>query len=370
MASTLTFVRDSNAAEIRTLIFPDQIGAFVQQGIDVVCEAGLGAGYGITDEVFACAGAQILPSGEAWTNANIIAKYKPPTPVDVARMPPGCTFASYLHLEDNPPLADALCRQRIRALAFEFIEEPKGHFPVTRGHSEIAGKMAVIYGAYHLQSHLGGSGVFLPAIPDVESANVLVIGYGNSGGAAARTAAELGANVTVLGRDMSRLRAFAASMPANVTCITYSADILRKLLPRMDLVIGAILISTYDTEPVITTDMVKSMRKGSMIVDVTCGYGPGYLETFDRQSTLEEPVYERHGILHCKIDKLPGGVPVSSARALSGLCLPYLVRLANAPVNENIPDEALAAAIVTDNGRITHSHVAKLLGKHPARQEG
>ena len=151
-------------------------------------------------------------------------------------------------------------------------------------------------------------------------------------------------------------------MPRNVTCVENEAGVLRQLLPSMDLVIGALLISTRETLPLVTTEMVKSMKNGSMIVDVTCGYGPGYLETFDRETTLEDPVFERFGVLHCKIAKLPGGVPVTSAQALSRLCQPYLTRLArlvhDAPATI---DPVFAKAEVTKGGKITNPLVAAML---------
>lgn len=363
MSRSITFVRDSNPLEVRSLIFPDLVPEYVSQGIEVKCETGIGRGYGICDHEFAAAGAAILTTEDAWKEASLIAKYKPPTPEDVARMPLGCSYASYLHLEDNAALALALQKQSIRAFAFEFIEEPSGHFPVTRAHSEIAGKMAVIYGAYHLQTHLGGNGVFLPSVPDAAPANVLVIGYGNAGSASAVTAAALGADVTVLGRNASTLRAFSALMPRNVKCLINDQYILKEILPSMDLVIGAILISTRDTAPMITESMVMTMKNGSMIIDVTCGYGAGYIETFDRETTLEAPVFQKFGVLHCKIDKLPGGVPVTSARALSRLCLPYLARLAKNHLNQSIEDQALSKAEVTFKGRISNSYVAGMLEK-------
>ncbi|MEM7208166.1 MAG: NAD(P)-dependent oxidoreductase [Pseudomonadota bacterium] len=363
IAKSVTFVRDSNPNEVRSLMFPELVTDYLDQGIQVFCEAGIGQGYGIHDLQFEQAGAVVLSAKDAWAKASLIAKYKPPTPDDVARMPFGCSYASYLHLEDNRALANALCDQGIRSFAFEFIEEPLGEFPVTRAHSEIAGKMAVIYGAYHLQSHLGGNGVFLPRIPDATPAKVLVIGYGNSGAAAATTAAALGADVTVLGRNRSRLRAFSALMPGNVTCLINEGDVLGQLLPSVDLVVGAILISTRETPAMITTDMVKTMRKGSMIVDVTCGYGPGYLETFDQETSLEAPVCSRFGVLHCKIDKLPGGVHRSSAQALSRLCAPYLCRLASVHNHLTIDDRALAKAEVTRDGAVSSEYVASMLKK-------
>jgi len=361
MSQSVTFVCDSNPKEVRSLIFPDLVPDYIAQGVQVICATGIGRGYGVLDCEYEEAGATVLSTEDAWSQATLIAKYKPATPEDVAKIPIGCCYASYLHLENNPSLAKALCSRQVSSFAFEFIEEPAGHFPITRGHSEIAGKMAVIYGAYHLQSHLGGNGVFLPSIPNVDPAKVLVIGYGNSGAAAATTAAALGADVTVLGRDSSRLRGFSALMPRNVNCLTNEPGLMERLLPETDLVIGAILISTKETPPLITTEMVKSMQPGSMIVDVTCGYGPGYLETFDRESTLEDPIYTRYGVLHCKIDKLPGGVHRSSAQSLSRLCLPYLSRLAKYHGSDLVDDVALAKAQVTKDGIVSNEYVASML---------
>ena len=146
MDLSITFLRDSDPREIRSLIFPELVRDYLSNGVQVMCEAGIASGYGISDTEFERAGAIVLDTPMTRENTSLISKYKPPTPEDVSRMPVGCSFASYLHLEDNPPLAAAFCKRRIRAFAFEFIEDPEQQFPVTRAHSEIAGKMAVLYG--------------------------------------------------------------------------------------------------------------------------------------------------------------------------------------------------------------------------------
>jgi alanine dehydrogenase len=186
---------------------------------------------------------------------------------------------------------------------------------------------------------------------------VLVIGYGNVGGAAARTAHALGAQVTVLGTNPERLRRFQATLPG-VTCRLNSREMLEREVPAADLVIGAILISTYDTEPMIGEDLVSRMRPGSVIVDVTAGYGAGYLPTFDRLTTLPDPVYERFGVLHCKIDAFPAAVPRTATRAVGPVIVPYLIALGRA-IYDGTPDPVSAAGRITAAGQITHPEVER-----------
>lgn len=246
----------------------------------------------------------------------------------------------------------------IVSYSFEFFRTPDGIFPLSVPSSEVSGKLAVLYGAYHLQKHLGGRGVLLADVVGVERPRVLVIGHGNAGGAAARLAHALGADVVVLGTNRERLRRFQAGVPSTVECHLNSPEILAREVPRSDLVIGAILISSYDTEAMIDEGLVRHMRPGSVIVDVTCGYGSGYLPTFDRETTHLAPVYERFGVLHCKIDALPSSVPVTVARAVAPVRAPYLIALGRA-IFEGIEDPVSEAGKITEKGRVVHPEVKR-----------
>jgi alanine dehydrogenase len=179
------------------------------------------------------------------------------------------------------------------------------------------------------------------------------------GGAAARSAAALGAQVTVLGRRQHALRAFAATVAPNVACRILTRAVLEDVIPRSDVVIGAILESTWDTPALIPPALVAEMPTGAVLIDATAGYGPGYLPTFDRQSTATEPVFERHGVLHCKLDSLPKFVPITATYALSAVAAPYLAAMARAALLEDEQDPVSAAGRVVAGGEIVHPVVER-----------
>jgi alanine dehydrogenase len=226
--------------------------------------------------------------------------------------------------------------------------------------SEISGHMAVIYAAYHLQDQLGGSGKMLGRIPGVEATRVLVIGHGNAGGAAARTAAALGADVTVVGTSLSRLRRFAATAPANVTCELNTPTVLERIAAKCDVIIGAIRISNHGTEAIVTDAMVQSMRPGSVVVDVTCGYGAGYLPTADHRTRELTDAYKRHGVIHIKNDCMPKLVYLTATSAMSRAAFPYLLALAES-FYTGVPDRVSQRGQVTSDGAVVHPHIQQEL---------
>lgn len=200
--------------------------------------------------------------------------------------------------------------------------------------------------------------MLLADIVGAEPPRVLVIGYGNAGGAAARMASSLGAEVAVLGTNRERLRRFQATVPSSVECHLNSPETLAREVQKADLVIGAILISTYDTEPMITEDLLNQMKRGAVIVDVTVGYGSGYLPTFDHQTSHDEPMYERSGVLHCKIDAMPGSVPLTATQAVSPLITPYLIQLGHS-IFDGVEDPTSRAGQITRGGEVIHPEVQR-----------
>ena len=249
------------------------------------------------------------------------------------------------------------------------VQDADGIFPLSVASSEIAGKLAILHGAYYLQRHFGGAGILLAGVVGLKPPKVLVIGHGNAGGAAARLAATLGANVVVLGTNRERLRRFQATVPSSVTCYVNSPEVLARELPEADLVIGAILISTYDTPPIIDEDLVKCMKKGAVIVDITCGYGTGYLPTGDQFTSFGHPVTERHGVLHCKIKNLPAAVPVTTNEAVSTLITPYLIALGNAIFDDGIYDPVSVSGKIVEHGIIVHPEVERNMKMIDALEE-
>jgi alanine dehydrogenase len=355
----VSILKETRAGEKRVIILPDQVREFGEAGFEVLVETGAGNGTGASDGDYKKAGADIVPTDQAWQLSDFVLKYKAPGPHEYEYLRKDLCLGAFFHAEGNQELADELLKTGTRAYSYEFFRTAEGIFPLAVPDSEISGKLAVLYAAYHLQSHLGGSGVLLTDTPYVKQPRVVVIGYGNAGAAAARTAHALGAEVVVLGRNRERLRRFAASAPG-ITCHLNTPDVLEREVMEADLVVGAILISTFDTPPMIDESLVRRMKPGSMIVDVTVGYGSGYLPTFDRQTTHVDPVYERYGVLHCKIDAMPGSVPHTASRAVSPLITPYLIELGDL-LYEGRPAPTADAGKITDGGQMTHHELERHL---------
>ena len=359
MKKAISIIKEKRAGESRVILTPREVRLFVDNGFRVFVERGAGENVGITDASFEEAGAQLVDTETAWNSSKLILKYKPPTDEEIEYLNEDKVLGAVFHAEGNPSLINKLMNSGVTAFTYEFFRTKEGIFPLSVASSEIAGKVAVIYGAYHLQRQLGGEGVLLAPVVNVQGPKVLVIGYGNAGGAAARLAVAMGGQVTVLGTNREKLRAFQSTMSQNVRCLINSPEVLEREIVDADLVIGAILISTYDTPPMVTEELVKKMKKGSMIVDVTAGYGSGFLETFNQDTTFEEPVYEKFGVLHCKIDVLPLAYPITTVDAMSQHLAPYLLKFAESVYDLMIEDATSQAGKIVEAGKITHPEVLR-----------
>ena len=359
MKKIVSIIKEKKQGERRVILTPREIKLFKDAGFEVLVEKEAGLGIGIADIEYQKKGAKIVDTKTAWTKSNFILKYKPPIDDEFKYIDSTKNLCAVFHAEGNKELTKKLLNSGCTAYSYEFFKTPQGIFPLSVASSEIAGKVAVIYGAYHLQAHLGGSGVLLAPVVNVSSPKVLVIGYGNSGGSAARLASAMGAQVTVLGTNREKLRSFQATMPTGTRCFINSRKVLEKEVVDADLVIGAILISTYDTPTMIGEDLVKKMKKGSMIVDVTAGYGSGFLPTFDHSTTFENPVYKKFGVLHCKIDVLPLAYPATTVDAMSQHLAPYLVDLGESIYNSKIKNQTATNGKIVENGKIIHPEVKR-----------
>ena len=247
------------------------------------------------------------------------------------------------------------------AYAFEFFRTADGIFPCCVTDSELAGHLAVVYGAYHLQRHLGGRGVLLCHLPGLAPPKVVIIGHGNAGGAAARTALALGAEVVVFGRDPDRLRQFQGRVSPRLKCCVVARAALEREIPDADLVAGVILISSYDTPPMIDPSLVARLKPGAVLVDVTCGYGPGYLPTFDRETSHDDAAYVVHGVTHIKIGALPATIPVTASALASATLGPYLIDLTCARREGVVEPPVIAAGKIVEDGRVVHPEVRRQL---------
>jgi alanine dehydrogenase len=358
MKKTVSILKERRNGERRVILTPQAIPQFVAHGYRVAVERDAGASVGYSDQDYADAGASIVSQNEAWAEAAVVFKYKAPGPEEWEFFRPNLAVASFMHAEGNLAFTEAMRASGITSYALEFCKTADGEFPVPVSDNEISGKLAVILAAYHLQATHGGRGVLLSKVPGVDAPKVVVIGYGNAGAAAAQLSAAMGASVTVFGTRQRGLRRIQSLMPPNVVCQINTKEALEKAVLEADVVIGAILISTYDTPPMLDALLVKKMKRGAVIVDVTCGYGSGYMPTFDKLTFHDSPFYEKYGVLHCKIDAMPASVPLTAAPATSYNVAPYLLGIAEDVVS-NIPDFTSRSAIVTKAFEVIHPEVLR-----------
>jgi alanine dehydrogenase len=350
--------------ERRTILTPAVAQALTETGFTVIAEPGIGSKVFIGDDAYAAAGVRFTHADEAWA-APLVLRYKSPAPADLSRLRCGQHVAALFHAEGDPALLAALKASRVTAWSYEFVIQD-GRFPLGRPGGQIAGIQAVLTGARALQAP-PGRGVLLARVDGAAPADVLIIGSGNVGGSAAKMAAALGARVTVLAHNLrSRVR-YQKRAPSGVRVLVNTRTVLLNQLPKADLVIGAILVSTYDTSPMISEDDLALMRPGAVIVDATCGYGAGYLPTAGPVQRPGDPPRVVAGIVHVKLDMLPALVPVTTTDAYAGNALPYLVRLARAALL-GTPDPAIEPARIAHDGRLVHPVLiqhARIYGMHP-----
>jgi alanine dehydrogenase len=352
----ISILKESRDGDQRVILMPREAASFVAHGYEVFVENDAGHGQGALDGDYRAAGAKIVDTAGAWAASDVIFKCRCPSAAEYKYFRPGMHLGATFYLGDKPDLAEVLTSERVCAYSYEMFEDDDGTFPLMTTDSEISGHMAVIYAAYHLQDQLGGSGKMLGRMPGVEATRVLVIGHGNAGGAAARTAAALGADVTVVGVSQARLRRFAATVPPNVTCRLSTPELLEAIVGQCDVIIGAIRVSNHGTAPIVTDEMVARMRPGSVIIDVTCGYGPGYLPTADVRTRELTQAYKRHGVTHIKNDCMPKLVYLTATAAMSSVAFPYLLALAES-VYTGTPDPVSARGQVTRDGAVVHPHI-------------
>jgi alanine dehydrogenase len=351
----VSLLRERRPGELRALLLPQDAGRLCEI-CDLRVETGTGRGLGIPDEAYARAGARITDTRAAWGSADFLLKLKAPTVAEVRQIRRGASIAALFHAEGAPDVVTSLLARDISSYSFEYFQDDRGAFPLMAATGEIAGQMAVIYAAYHLQSHLDGSGVSLPACTCAHGARVAVIGYGNAGRAAAKTALALGAEVTVY-----TLHGVPDGDPASWTSLTFRVlgdPGTTDGLAEADVIIGAIRVSTYDTPAIVTADIVRRMRPGSVIVDVTAGFGAGYIQTSTRLTSLEAPYYLVDGVKHIKIRTLPLGVHQAAAAQISQTYAPHICRLI-ASLEEGSDDTVSQRGKIIARGKILNSHVRK-----------
>jgi alanine dehydrogenase len=345
--------------ENRVAVVPSGVRELVAHGHKVYVQATAGNGSGFSDDEFRAAGAEILPTIEdVYAIAEMIVKVKEPIKPEYPLIRKGQLLFTYFHFACDRELTDAMLNAGAVCIAYETVRLADGSLPLLIPMSEVAGRMSVQEGCRFLEKPQGGRGVLLGGVPGVKPAKVLILGAGVVGRNAALMAAGLGADVTIADISLPVLRHVAEVMPKNVKTIYSSRHNIEQELPTADLVIGSVLIPGAKTPHLVTRDMLKLMRRGTLLVDVAIDQG-GCFET-SHPTTHSEPTYEVDGIVHYAVANIPGAVPCTSTLALTNATLPYAVKLADMGWREACrADKALAQGLNVVDGKITFPGVAE-----------
>jgi alanine dehydrogenase len=348
--------------ENRVALTPAGVISFVNAGHTVLVEKNAGIGSGFNDDDYAKAGAKIIESAEqVWTQANMIMKVKEPLASEYQYFRPGLILFTYLHLAAEPALAEALKAKGVIAIAYETVSVNRT-LPLLTPMSEVAGRMAPQIGAQFLQKNNGGLGILLAGVPGVNRGKVTIIGGGIVGTNAAKVAIGLGADVTIIDLNADRLRQLDDIFGNQVKTLMSNPFNIAEAVAEADLLIGAVLIPGAKAPKLVTEEMVKSMKPGSVIVDVAIDQG-GIVETDDHVTTHDNPTFEKYGVIHYSVANIPGAVPRTSTIALTNVTVPYALQIANKGVYKAISENpALKLGVNVANGEITYEAVAKDLG--------
>lgn len=361
---TIGVPREIKNNENRVAITPAGVHALATRNHRVLIERAAGEGSGIADAEYERAGAEISESAaRVFAEADVIAKVKEPLESEYALLRENQTLFTYLHLAPNGPLTRALVGRGVTGIAYETVQTASGALPLLAPMSEVAGRMSVQVGANMLQRYNGGMGVLLGGVPGVMPAEVVIVGGGVVGTNAAKIAVGMGARVTVLDINQNRLAHLDDVFGGRVSTLVSNEYNVAEMIRRADLLIGAVLVVGARAPRLVTEAMVRTMKKGSVIVDVAIDQG-GSVETIDRVTTHDNPCYEKHGVIHYSVANMPGAVPRTSTYALTSVTLPYLLSIAENGAEEAMrKDPALLSGLNTYRGRITCAHVADALGE-------
>ena len=348
--------------ENRVAMTPAGVATLATAGHDVIIEKGAGLGSGFKDEEYKAEGAVIAETAaEAWA-ADMVMKVKEPLPEEYGYFREDLILFTYLHLAAEPELAEALVEKKVTAIAYETVQLPNRSLPLLSPMSEVAGRMATQIGAQFLERIHGGKGILLSGVPGVQRGKVTVIGGGMAGANAARVAIGMGAQVTVIDLSPERLRQLDDQFGNDIQTLMSNPFNIAEAVKDADLVVGAVLIPGAKAPKLVTEEMVKSMQPGSVLVDIAIDQG-GIFETSDRITTHDDPIYEKHGVVHYAVANMPGAVPRTSTMALTNVTVPYALQIANKGWKQAALDnEPLRKGFNTYAGRVTYKSVAEDLG--------
>ncbi len=354
--------REVKNNEFRVAITPAGVHELVRNGHQVVVEQNAGAGSSIMDEEYIAAGARILPTAdEVWATADLLLKVKEPVAEEYHRLRKDQTLFTYLHLAASRECTDALLESGTTAIAYETVETANRALPLLAPMSEVAGRLAPQVGAYHLMRSVGGRGVLPGGVPGTAPAEAVVIGGGVSGWNATQIAVGLGFHVTLLDRDINKLREADKVFGTKVKTIVSNAFELEKAVIEADLVIGAVLIPGAKAPKLVTNELVAKMKPGSVLVDIAIDQGGCFEDS--HPTTHAEPTFMVHNSVFYCVANMPGAVPNTSTYALTNATLPYILELANRGWTEALRrDAALAKGLNTHEGQVVYREVAEAHG--------
>ncbi|MDQ1289973.1 MAG: alanine dehydrogenase [Actinomycetota bacterium] len=359
--------REVKTHEYRVAITPAGVHELVNHGHDVFVERDAGSGSGVTDAEYRAAGARILDDADdVWATGDLVLKVKEPVASEYHRLREGQTLFTYLHLAADRALTEQLLRRRVTGIAYETVESPDGSLPLLAPMSEVAGRLATQVGAHTLMRAQGGRGVLLGGVPGVRAARVVVLGAGVAGRNAATVALGMQADVLLLDRDVARLRQADTVYGGRCRTLASTAYEIEHALLDADLVIGAVLVPGARAPRLVSNDLVKRMKPGSVLVDVSIDQGGCFEDS--RPTTHADPTYAVHDSVFYCVANMPGAVPRTSTHALTNVTLPYVVELADKGARQALTaDPGLARGVNTYDGAVAYGPVAEAhgLSHHP-----
>lgn len=349
--------------EYRVGLTPESAAELVRAGHEVFLQAGAGEGIGVSDQRYRAVGVKIAPdAGAVFDAAELIVKVKEPQPEEIARLKPSHTLFTYLHLAPDPKQAEALMRSGATCIAYETVTDANGRLPLLKPMSEVAGRMSIQVGAHYLDKTHGGRGVLMGGVPGVRPADVVILGAGVAGYNAAQIAVGMRARVTVFDKNPARLEELDREFNGRLETVYSTRAAVEDAAHEADVVIGAVLTPGAAAPKLITRDMLKNMRTGCVLVDISIDQG-GCFET-SRPTTHDDPVFTVDGVLHYCVTNMPGAVARTSAFALNNATLAFTLALANKGVKQALIDDPhLADGLNVHEGAIAHEAVARDLGK-------
>ena len=349
--------------ERRVGLTPAGVYALVHAGHTGYIEKNAGLASGFADEEYVREGAEILDTPqEVYAASDMIIKVKEPLKPEYGLLREGQILFTYLHLAPDPEQTQALLERKVTAIAYETVQTPDNALPLLAPMSEVAGRLAIQIGAHLLEANCGGRGILLGGVSGVERANVVIVGGGNVGTNAAKIASGMGANVTVLDISSKRLAYLDDIFGSRIQTLLSNPYNIAQAVKNADLVVGCVLVPGARTPKLVSEEMVKAMRPGSVLIDVAIDQG-GSIASIDRITTHSDPYFVKHGVLHYSVANMPGAVPRTSTMALTGATLPYALKIANMGAEAACKaDSALMKGLNTYQGKLTFKAVADAQG--------